>query len=478
MISGYGFNSALNAMSSNDTTTTLETRMVVLNLVLFTILIIILFQYSKRNASLSHQVLAGLIGGILFGFFLQFAYLDDNAIVKATLDWTNVVGSTYVNLLKTIVMPLVLVMMISAVLKMKAIAAVGKIGTTIVGTLVLTTAIAAFVGIMVTHSFGLTANGLTEGARELARAEVLTVRQERVADLSLPQILISFVPTNIFADLTGARSTSIIAVVIFGILFGIAALLVGRDNPEQGEAIDKFVDAAMSIIMKLVRIVMLITPYGILALMSKVIAGSNGEDILSLLNFIVASYIAILIMFVVHALILFSIGIGAVGYFRKVWPVLTFAFTSRSSAATIPLNVETQIKEFNVPSSIANLSATLGSTIGQNGCAGIYPAMLAVMIAPTMGIDPMDPTFLISLIGIVTISSFGVAGVGGGATFAALIVLPAMGFPVLLVALLISIEPLIDMARTALNVNGSMTAGILTSRLLGEKPAEDLVEAS
>ncbi|MFT7384866.1 MAG: L-cystine uptake protein TcyP (sodium:dicarboxylate symporter family), partial [Urechidicola sp.] len=87
--------------------------------------------------------------------------------------------------------------------------------------------------------------------------------------------------------------------------------------------------------------------------------------------------------------------------------------------------------------------------------------------APTMGVDPMNPMFILTLVGVVAISSFGVAGVGGGATFAALIVLPAMGFPVALVALLISIEPLIDMARTALNVNGSMTAGVVTSRVLG-----------
>jgi L-cystine uptake protein TcyP (sodium:dicarboxylate symporter family) len=92
--------------------------------------------------------------------------------------------------------------------------------------------------------------------------------------------------------------------------------------------------------------------------------------------------------------------------------------------------------------------------------------MLAVMVAPTMGINALDPVFIATLVGIVAISSFGVAGVGGGATFAALIVLPAMGFPVALVALLISIEPLIDMARTALNVSGSMTAGVLTSRVL------------
>jgi hypothetical protein len=96
--------------------------------------------------------------------------------------------------------------------------------------------------------------------------------------------------------------------------------------------------------------------------------------------------------------------------------------------------------------------------------------MLAAMIAPTMGINPIDPGFIATLVGVVAISSFGVAGVGGGATFAALIVLPAMGFPVTLAALLISIEPLIDMARTALNVNGSITAGVITGRTLKRIP--------
>ena len=95
--------------------------------------------------------------------------------------------------------------------------------------------------------------------------------------------------------------------------------------------------------------------------------------------------------------------------------------------------------------------------------------MLAVMIAPTMGVDPMSLSFITGLVAIVAISSFGIAGVGGGATFAALVVLPAMGFPVTVAALLISIEPLIDMARTALNVNGAMTAGVITNRLLGRK---------
>ncbi|GAB1440922.1 hypothetical protein MASR2M36_37070 [Providencia sp.] len=160
--------------------------------------------------------------------------------------------------------------------------------------------------------------------------------------------------------------------------------------------------------------------------------------------------------------------LNPIKFFKKAGPVLTFAFTSRSSAASIPLNIETQTRRFGIPESIASFSASFGATIGQNGCAGIYPAMLAVMVAPTMGINPFDPLWIATLVGIVTVSSAGVAGVGGGATFAALIVLPAMGLPVTLVALLISVEPLIDMGRTALNVSGSMTAGTVTSQLMGE----------
>jgi len=174
-------------------------------------------------------------------------------------------------------------------------------------------------------------------------------------------------------------------------------------------------------------------------------------------------------MFIVHGLLVSLVGVSMKSYFSKIWPVLTFAFSSRSSAATIPLNVETQIDKLNVPPAIANLAATFGATIGQNGCAGIYPAMLAVMVAPSVGIDPMAVSFILPLIGMIVISSFGIAGVGGGATFAALVVLPAMGLPVEIVALLISIEPLIDMARTALNVSGAMTAGTITSRILRKR---------
>ncbi len=438
--------------------------LVVLNLAVFAGLIV--FIARLKELSLSTQILIGLALGAVYGLVLQLVYSANPDAIAGTLTWTNVVGTSYINLLKMVIMPLVLVMMISAVVRMREMGALGKIGGSIIGILVGTTMIAAFVGVLMANVFDLSMDGLTEGARELARAETLESRRESIANLGIADMLVRFIPSNVFYDLTGARPTSIIAVVVFGILFGIAALLVSRDEPEKGAAISSFMDTTQAIVMKLVRMIMALTPYGILALLTKVVAGSSWEDVRNLFTFILASYLAIAIMFGVHALLLRLNGVDLSDYFKKVWPVLTFAFSSRSSAATIPLNVETQVDELKVPRPIANLSASFGATIGQNGCAGIYPAMLATMIAPTMGIDPLSPSFFLPLIGIVAISSFGIAGVGGGATFAALVVLPAMGMPIALVALLISIEPLIDMARTALNVNGAMTAGVLTGRFV------------
>ncbi|HAD71231.1 MAG TPA: L-cystine transporter [Gammaproteobacteria bacterium] len=444
----------------------------ILNLIFFAALLSFLYQLTKNDTSLSRRVLTGLVAGTLFGFYLQIVFGYSGAVTEQTLEWTNVIANSYVNLLRMIIMPLILITMIAAVLKVEEIKSLGKIGGSVVGILVLTTMIAALIGILMAYIFGLNAGELARGAEELARAEVLETRRGSVADLSMAQLLVSFVPRNIFSDLTDARATSIIAVVLFGLLFGIAALLVSEENNTHGDRIRAFVHTTQTVVMKLVNIVMNLTPYGVLALMTRVIATSDGSAIVTLITFVVASYIAIAIMFGVHAMIIGLLGANVRSYFQKVWPVLTFAFVTRSSAATIPLTIRAQIEELKVPAPIANISASFGATIGQNGCAGIYPAMLAVMVAPTVGVD-IDLGFIISLVLIVAIGSFGIAGVGGGATNAALVVLPAMGFPVTVVALLISIEPLIDMARTALNVNGAITTGIVTTRFLGEEVAGD-----
>lgn len=448
----------------------------IFNLVIFAALLSILFQLSKREMGLSRRVLIGLMLGSIFGFYLQLVVGYTAEATTETLEWTNVVANIYVNLLRMIIIPLVLITMMASVLKVEEIKSLGKIGGSVVGFLVVTTMIAAVIGIIMASLFGLNAGDLASGARELARAEVLESRL--TTDRSISQLLIASVPSNIFADMAESRATSIIAVAVFGMIIGIAALLVTKEDAEHGSRIKSFVDTTQAVIMRLVKLVIGLTPYGVLALMTRVIATTDGGAIITLIGFVVASYIAITIMFMVHGLIIAMVGVNVREYFQKVWPVLTFAFATRSSAATIPLTIRAQIEELNVPAPIANISASFGATIGQNGCAGIYPAMLAVMVAPTMGVD-LDFGFISSLLVVIAIGSFGIAGVGGGATNAALVVLPAVGFPVTVAALLISIEPLIDMARTALNVNGAITTGILTNRFIGatEEDAAPMVAA-
>lgn len=441
--------------------------MSVINLIIFVALLVLLAWIFKRTQKLGTTVFIGLVLGLVCGALLQ--QLADQDVVKSTLDWINLVGSGYVRLLQMIVMPLVFISILSAITRLNQASALGKISFSVIFVLLITTAIAAAIGIAMAYIFELSSEGLVAGERELAAQTRVEGRIEKVSSLTIPAMLLSFIPKNPFLELTGANPTSIISVVLFSALLGVAALSLSKEDQALGERIAQGVETLNKLIMRLVRMVIRLTPYGVFALMIKMATTSKWADIVNLGSFIIASYLAILFMFLVHALILVLFKVNPVGYFKKVLPTLSFAFTSRSSAATLPLNIETQTNKLGNNSVIANFAATFGATIGQNGCAGIYPAMLAVMVAPTVGIDPFSFTYLATLILVVTISSLGIAGVGGGATFAAIVVLSTLNLPLALVGLLISIEPLIDMGRTALNVNGSMVAGTVTNQLLSKK---------
>lgn len=438
--------------------------MLFLTLVLFVAVLLGLNYLYRSTQKLGQTVFVGLLLGLVGGALLQS--LGGQETVKTALDWINVVGGGYVRLLQMIVMPLVFVSILSAITRLNQAGSLGKISFSVLSVLLVTTAIAALIGIIMVQVFGLTAEGLVAGERELAAQAKVVGRVDQVSNLSIPAMLISFIPKNPFAELTGANPTSIISTVIFSAFLGVAALSLRKEDQSLGDRIAQGVDTLNKLVMRLVRFVIRLTPYGVFALMIKMAATSKWEDILNFGSFIVASYIAIILMFIVHGVLLGLSGINPITYFKKALPTLSFAFTSRSSAASIPLNIETQTDKLGNNPVVANFSATFGATIGQNGCAGIYPAMLAVMVAPTVGVDPFTVSYIATLVLVVAISSFGIAGVGGGATFSAIVVLSTLNLPLELVGLLISIEPLIDMGRTALNVNGAMTAGTLSSKWL------------
>lgn len=435
-----------------------------INIIVLVIFIVILHMMARKHISFAKRVFTALGIGIVFGVLLHLVYGTHSNVITSTSDWFNIVGQGYVALLQMIVMPLIFISIVAAFTKIQIGEKFAKIGSLIFIFLIGTVTIAAIVGVVYALVFGLDASTINLGNAEQARGSEIAKQAKDLTAHTLPQQILELLPKNPFLDFTGQRATSTIAVVIFASFIGFAYLRVARKQPDHGELLKRAIDAIYSLVMAIVTFVLRLTPYGVLAIMANTLSTSDFGAIWTLGKFLIASYAALITMYIIHLIILSLLGISPIRYIKKTLEVLIFAFTSRSSAGALPLNVQTQTRRLGVPEGIANFAATFGLSIGQNGCAGIYPAMLAIMVAPVANVE-IDLQFIVTLIAVVIISSFGVAGVGGGATFASILVLPTLNLPVALAGVLISVEPLIDMGRTALNVNDSMLAGTGTAKL-------------
>ncbi|MEI2144837.1 L-cystine transporter [Staphylococcus aureus] len=435
-----------------------------INIIVLVIFIVILHMMARKHISFAKRVFTALGIGIVFGVLLHLAYGTHSNVITSTSDWFNIVGQGYVALLQMIVMPLIFISIVAAFTKIQIGEKFAKIGSLIFIFLIGTVTIAAIVGVVYALVFGLDASTINLGNAEQARGSEIAKQAKDLTAHTLPQQILELLPKNPFLDFTGQRATSTIAVVIFASFIGFAYLRVARKQSDHGELLKRAIDAIYSLVMAIVTFVLRLTPYGVLAIMANTLSTSDFGAIWTLGKFLIASYAALITMYIIHLVILSLLGISPIRYVKKTLEVLIFAFTSRSSAGALPLNIQTQTRRLGVPEGIANFAATFGLSIGQNGCAGIYPAMLAIMVAPVANVE-IDLQFIVTLIAVVIISSFGVAGVGGGATFASILVLSTLNLPVALAGVLISVEPLIDMGRTALNVNDSMLADTGTAKL-------------
>lgn len=444
---------------------------VIINVIIFAGVLFILNRLAAKRYSFSIRVFVALGLGLLFGLVLQ--NVQDMETITKSKEYFEVVSKGYIALLKMITMPLILVSIISAIINLNNTQEASKMGSLVIGVLLTTAAIASLVAEVVTLGFNLDASGILStgaGEKELKAIERVNERAGAVVQTLADKVL-SFIPSNPFADLTGSRPTSTIAVVVFSMFVGIAILGMKKKKPESANILIDFINASHDVVIRMVKMVLRLTPYGVFALMTIFASTSNFAEIGVLVKFVIVSYVALGLMFVIHLIIVALFGFSPIIYLKKAMTVLIFAFTSRTSAGAIPLTTKAQ-EDMGIDRGIANIAATFGTSIGQNGCASIYPTMLAIILAPTLGINPFDPLFLVRVIVIVTISSLGVVGVGGGATFAAIIVLSTLGFPIEIVGLLITVEPLIDMGRTALNVNGSIVAGLVTGKILNKVDKE------
>ncbi len=248
---------------------------VILNLLAALACLGLLYAQQRKHASFSVRVFTGMGLGVVLGAALQAIYGAGAADIKTTSDYLDIVGTGYVKLLQMIVMPLIMVSIVAAILKLKGINSLGKISALTIGTLMVTTLIAASIGILMAKAFSLSAVGLTASAADIARGVYLQGKVEAAQAISLPSMLLSFIPANPFLDMTGGRKTSTIAVVIFSVFIGIAATGIHDKQPEIFASFERFIQVAHAIVMRIVTLVLRLTPYGVFALMAQVVSTSS-----------------------------------------------------------------------------------------------------------------------------------------------------------------------------------------------------------
>lgn len=380
---------------------------VLINIIIFLVLMAILYVMQKKHIDFTFRVLGALIMGLALGFLLRTLYASNIEIINKTIIWYNIVGNGYVRLLQMLVMPLIFVSITMALINIKGGSNLKKMTFSIIAVLMITTAISALVGILVSKGFGLDASKFQSLMGEASQGFNYEDRLKTFSGKSAPQQLLEIIPTNPFSALAGFGVLPTLSVVFFSALIGISALGLKKKKPDIFEFFFKIIQTLHDVIMQIVSFVVGLSSFGVLALMTRFMASSNFESFAQLGQFLIASYVAIIVMILVYAVMLIIFGYNPIKFYSKAFSVLTFAFTSRTSAGTLPLNTSTLINEMGISEGISNLSASLAVNIGKNGCTGIFPAMVVAMIAPTLGINIFEPSFLIRLMIIILIGSFG-----------------------------------------------------------------------
>ncbi len=399
------------------------------------------------------SIFLGLGLGIIIQLIAKFPS-DPSEIswIKEISSWYGLLGNGFMDLLKMIVMPLVLVSIIRVIMNMKE-DNLGKLTFKSMGMFFLTTALAATIAIIIGTMFNLGSN--VEAVNSSEQIREIT---------SLPDTIRGLLPSNPIKAMADGNT---VAVVIFATFIGLAIKRLKKKYLEIVKPFIDLVEAFYKIIVSVAITVIKMMPYAIIPLMASTIASRGIKSLLDVVDFILALYLSVAVMFIIHLIIVALSGVNPITYLKNVSRALILAFTSRSSLGTLPVTVECLTDKMNVDSGTASFVTSLGSNMGMNGCAGIYPALVSVMLANMANID-MNFTFYSMLIIVITISSLGIAGIPGTATMAVSVVISGIGlgeyFP--LVGAVIAIDPILDMARTMLNVNGTMAISIVVDKSL------------
>ncbi len=426
---------------------------------------VIVKQFEKKKVKFSTRTIYATIIGLILGVIIQLVAglpEDPSKItwLQEVSKWYGLFGSGFMDLLKMLVVPMVFVSILRVIINMGDGDNLGALTFRSLGMLLATTGLAAIVGIVVANAMKLGYGTQVAGIETPELREITP----------LVDTLRGLLPSNPVASMAEGN---IVAIIIFATFLGLA---VKRLNKKYSELIKRFVDlveAFYKIIVSVAMTVIKFMPYAVVALLANTLTARGLSSMISVVQFIVALYVSVAILFVIHLVIITLNGLNPITYIKNASEPLLLAFTSRSSLGTLPVTIESLTDKQGVEEGVSSFTASLGANMGMNGCAGIYPALMAVTIANMAGVDK-DISFYIMLLVVITISSLGIAGLPGTATMAVSVVLSGVGlgayFP--LAGGIIAIDPILDMGRTMINVNGSTTTAITVGNSLGKLDKE------
>ena len=424
----------------------------------------IIRQLEKKKIKFTLRTIYGMLIGLVLGIIVQAVAgfpEDPSSVVwlKEVSKWYSFVGSVFMDLLKMLVVPMVFVSILRVIIRMGENDDLGKLTFRSVGMLLATTALSAMVGIVVGNVMQL---GVGEQAASI-EAEI----REVVPILDTLRGLLPSNPIKAMAD------GNVVGVIIFAVFLGVA---IRRLTKKYADIIKPFVDlteAFYKIIVSVAMTVIKFMPYAVIAMLANTLVSNGLLSMISVGKFIAALYISVIIVFLIHLGIIALNGLSPIKYLKNVSEALILAFTSRSSLGTLPVSIETLTEKQGADEGVASFVASLSTNMGMNGCAGIYPALMAVTVANMAGID-MNAGFYIMLIIVITISSLGIAGLPGTATMSVSVALSGVGlaayFP--LAGGILAIDPILDMGRTMLNVNGGNVTAVTVANSLGKLDKE------
>ena len=405
-----------------------------------------------------------MLFGVLFGLlFSQFEW--GRALV---VDWIKPFGTIFINVLKLIAVPLILASLIKGVSDLKDITQLSSMGGRTIGMYLFTTLTAVTIGLSIVNVIkpGNTISDetrtelLSAYASEAAAKQSVAAAQKEAGPL---QALVDLVPSNIFAAMQD--NGNMLQVIFFAIFFGIGIVLIPQ---KKSQAVKDFFDALNEVILKLIDLIMIAAPYGVFALLAALVAEAPSADLFKALGLYTITVLLGLLCMILFYLLLVRLVTGKkIGFFLKgISPAQLLAFSTSSSAATLPVTMERVHEHLGVEEDVSSFVLPIGATINMDGTS-LYQAVAAVFIAQAFGMD-LSLGAQLGIIATATLASIGSAAVPGAGMVMLVIVLAQAGIPEAGLALIFAVDRPLDMCRTAVNVTGDASVSMMVAKWLGK----------